>query len=218
MNMHPEIYFCFCVLSINKMHILVFKFWFCFLWISIINAPTHSDSRNMHQHIHKYTDLEWIGWIQSLSVGFTPKEQARPKIGMRNVPHLDLCGENPSHLLLGRFHDNAWVQLFQGLSLGTPNHWKSGHLPKGLCSELCVIFLLQNYFILIYTHIHPHLDKLLFSLKQCLVLVTTTLKWNLWRYCLIKNVTEHQVSLLLWIQRPLPPHPNIQKESAVPTF
>lgn len=102
----------------------------------------------MHLHIHKYTNLELIEWIQSLSVGFTPKEQTRTKIGMRNVPHLDLCGENPSHWLLGRFHDNAWVQLFQGLSLGTPNHWKPGHLPKGLCSELCVIFLLQNYFFL----------------------------------------------------------------------
>lgn len=43
----------------------------------------------------------------SLSVGFTHKERALPKIGMRNVPHLDLCGENPSHLLLGRFHGNA---------------------------------------------------------------------------------------------------------------
>lgn len=40
----------------------------------------------------------------------------------------------------------------------------------------------------------------------------------MWRYCFIKNVTEHQVSLLLWIQRPLPPHPNIQEESEVPTF
>lgn len=171
----------------------------------------------MHQHIHKYTNLELIGWMQSLSVGFTPKEQARSKIGMRNVPHLDLCGENPSHLLLGRFHDNAWVQLFQVLSLGTPNHWKPGHLPKGLCSELCIIFLLQNYFILTDIHNHPHLDKLLFSLLNS-VLVTTTLKLNMWRYCFIKNVTEHQVSLLLWIQRPLPPHPNIQKESEVPTF
>ncbi len=75
---------------------------------------------------------------------------------------------------------------------------------------------------LLLSHIYPHSSSfrqiIIFSLKQCLVLVTTTLKWNLWRYCLIKNVTEHQVSLLLWIQRPLPPHPNIQKESAVPTF
>lgn len=132
----------------------------------------------MHQHIHMYTNLELIGWIQSLSVGFTPKEQARPKIGMRNVPHLDLCGENPSHLLLGRFHDNAWVQLFRGLSLDTPNHWKAGHLPqRTLSSEPCVILRLQNYFILANTHIYPHLDQLFsFSPKQCLVLPTAALK------------------------------------------
>ncbi len=172
----------------------------------------------MHHHIHKYTNLELIEWIQSLSVGFTPKEQTRPKIGMRNVPHLDLCGENPSHLLLGRFHDNAWVQLFkacplvpQSLKAWTPTQrtllWALCHFPTAK---------------LLLSHIYPHSSSfrqiIIFSLKQCLVLVTTTLKWNLWRYCLIKNVTEHQVSLLLWIQRPLPPHPNIQKESAVPTF